>query len=602
MNETDETSAVNVKTSPDLAGQSGDENGDRWILEMLDMASQRLAAKDYITAGAMLQQVMAKSEDKYGSSFLWRDETIEKQVTVCWELGKWEEAEKILDQQFKGRAKLMHSLATKSVANGKRNSAERLLSKHFDGREAIMEILAESYVRDKQWKKAKRLLIELLDNETNQPARLERMHALANVCFSLKEYGEAEAWCLKVLIGRQGELCPKFYESVRLLARIYNADDAVQASAYETVLADLSLGLHGTSPITFLTIECVEIEQLSCLLEDSRACRDATEQIGRKFFKNLLSNYSERQPVQSIRDNIKHRSKITGCGRGWSLLHELAAHDLELAVQLLLEKGADIEANCESGTPLIVAAEKGNPNTVRLLLKRGCQIEAKNKQGCTALIMAVTKGSHECVRELLNHGANIEATDKGQTPLILAAIHGHEEIVQILLERRVNIEAKSKMGTALIEATWGRSTGIVKLLLEKGAKTETISEKHGTALNIAAGCGYKEICQLLLDHGANIESRNKEGKTPLISAAKNERTEVVRLLLAREANVKAKDIYGQTALSLANRAPALKGTTLSQMTELHITETVTLLLSEMRRGQQGSRTSVSSLDQRRGSL
>jgi ankyrin repeat protein len=170
------------------------------------------------------------------------------------------------------------------------------------------------------------------------------------------------------------------------------------------------------------------------------------------------------------------------------------------------------------------------------------------------------------------------------------------------LERRVNIEAKSKMGTALIETTWGGSTGIVKSLLEKGAKTETLSEKHGTALNIAAGCGYKEICQLLLDHGANIESRNKEGKTPLISAAKNERTEVVRLLLAREASVKAKDVYGQTALSLANRAPALKGTTLSQMTELHMTETVTLLLSEMRRRQQGPLTSVSSLDQRRGSL
>jgi serine/threonine-protein phosphatase 6 regulatory ankyrin repeat subunit A len=170
------------------------------------------------------------------------------------------------------------------------------------------------------------------------------------------------------------------------------------------------------------------------------------------------------------------------------------------------------------------------------------------------------------------------------------------------LERKVNIEAKSKMGTALIEATWGVSTGIVKLLLENGAKTETSGQKHGTALNIAAVCGYKEICQLLLDHGANIESRNKEGKTPLISAAKNEKTAVVRLLLARGANVKTKDVYGQTALSLANRAPALKGTTLSQMTELHMTETVTLLLHGMSRIQQGSQASGSSSDQRRGSV
>jgi tetratricopeptide (TPR) repeat protein len=233
-------------TSPDLYQPKDDF--DLSIQEMRDAAAQSYAVQDYATAESILQEVMRKSEDKYGVAFSWRDETMERHATACWELGKWEKADEILDQQFKGRAKLMNSLARRSVDNGNRESAERLLSKHFDGREVIMETLVDSYLRDKKWKKARRLLIELLQNETRQTVRLERMHALATVCFSLKEYGKAEGWCLKALIGRQES--QKFYESVTLLAQIYNADANVQASAYEAVLADLSPGLHGIPQTT----------------------------------------------------------------------------------------------------------------------------------------------------------------------------------------------------------------------------------------------------------------------------------------------------------------------------------------------------------------
>jgi tetratricopeptide (TPR) repeat protein len=223
--------------------QSKDDIDDVSIQEMRDTAAQRLAVQDYATAESMLQEVLKRSEDKYGLAFSWRDKTMEQHATACWELGKWEQADEILDQQFKGRTKLMNTLARRSVDNGKRESAERLISKHFDGKEAIMEMLVDSYLRDKKWKKARRILIELLQNETNQTVRLERMHTLATVCFTLKEYGKAEGWCLKALIGRQDS--QKFYESVTLLAQIYNADANVPASAYEAVLADLSPGLHG---------------------------------------------------------------------------------------------------------------------------------------------------------------------------------------------------------------------------------------------------------------------------------------------------------------------------------------------------------------------
>jgi uncharacterized protein len=59
-------------------------------------------------------------------------------------------------------------------------------------------------------------------------------------------------------------------------------------------------------------------------------------------------------------------------------------------VQLLLEKGADIEAknNNDRSTALHFAAEKGPKAVVRLLLKKGANIEAKDSNGRTALGLA----------------------------------------------------------------------------------------------------------------------------------------------------------------------------------------------------------------------
>jgi len=183
------------------------------------------------------------------------------------------------------------------------------------------------------------------------------------------------------------------------------------------------------------------------------------EQIGKYFFKYIILNNSKRQTIQ---DNI-HRAgnRITGCGWGWSLMHECTAHGFNLAVQLLLDKGMNIDAICNSGTSLIVVVEYGHLKTVELLLNSGSKVEAKRKDSATALCIAVSNGYEQCVELLLKKGANTEAQWKGQTPLLIAVIHGHESIVQLLLDRGANIEVQSSMGIPLIEACWGGSEGII---------------------------------------------------------------------------------------------------------------------------------------------
>jgi ankyrin repeat protein len=144
-------------------------------------------------------------------------------------------------------------------------------------------------------------------------------------------------------------------------------------------------------------------------------------------------------------------------------------------VRLLLNKGADINAKDKDDQTALHRASYDK--VVRLLLNKGADINAKDKYGNTALHNASDRGKDKVVRLLLNKGADINAKDKyGQTALHIASGSGKDEVVSLLLQHA----SQKGMVKKLLNATNQKGERAVDLA-RKGTRKVLESEmkKHG---------------------------------------------------------------------------------------------------------------------------
>jgi ankyrin repeat protein len=87
-------------------------------------------------------------------------------------------------------------------------------------------------------------------------------------------------------------------------------------------------------------------------------------------------------------------------------------------------------------TPLSWAAKRGHEAVVRLLVKKGTDIDAKDNEGQTALLWAAKRGYEGIVKFLIENGADATAkSTNGQTALSCAMKVGHTAVAQLLHSR-----------------------------------------------------------------------------------------------------------------------------------------------------------------------
>jgi ankyrin repeat protein len=291
-------------------------------------------------------------------------------------------------------------------------------------------------------------------------ARLERGavpddHDLYLACF-----GDGDRESLRLLLSR----APGIAETTALAAPISISDtEAVRmlldagADPNRPLPADLFGGSHEGEPLWPAVWAAVRSDcpaELTELLlshgadpdaagpDDRSPYRLATTQ-GRAELAGLLRRYGARD------DTTAAERFLSACVRGdEAIARGLVADDPGLVDRL---------TDAERGDAIVLAAERGDTATVELMLDLGFPADTGGgDNGGTALHAAAYVGSPETVRLLLARGADIEARDTtwDSTPLDWAKVGSGQR-------QRSNPRPD-----------WGAT---VRLLLEAGASTETLT-------------------------------------------------------------------------------------------------------------------------------
>jgi ankyrin repeat protein len=204
-------------------------------------------------------------------------------------------------------------------------------------------------------------------------------------------------------------------------------------------------------------------------------------------------------------------------------------------VQALLDRNADVNAVTLRGAqPLHASAANGYTAVAEVLLDHGAELERRPSiNGSTPLSQAADRGNIEMVKLLLKRKANVNsADDSGATPVRKAAAGNWPELVKVLLDAGADPKLKNGSGQS---ALFGISNpDVIELLLT-----------HGTDPNEVDRSGYSALAQLLnhpaameslLNHGANPNFVLPSGVPALFSAVIGGQQRAVELLLEHGAN------------------------------------------------------------------
>lgn len=220
---------------------------------------------------------------------------------------------------------------------------------------------------------------------------------------------------------------------------------------------------------------------------------------------------------------------------GMTPLSWAALLDQTEAIELLIQKGADVNAkNRDGGTPLHAAAFLGRTEAAELLIQKDADVNAKNNNGETPLDATsadwettksiatilqvklepekIKAGRTEVAKLLKQHIPNVSNVD-----IWAAAAEGNIEAIQRYVSSGGDLNAKEPTGgsTPLITAAVFGQTEAARLLIEKGASVNVKNNEGSTALLTAAFFCHTEIVKLLLEKGAEVNALNNRDETPL---------------------------------------------------------------------------------------
>ena len=296
-----------------------------------------------------------------------------------------------------------------------------------------------------------------------------------------------------------------------------------------------------------------------------------------EIYKLLISFRADLSQKDMFGDTVLHTASMLNVGAN--------------TFGILVNGGADVDArNKEGVTPLSIAVQKNDLETVKLLTAAGADIHTQDTNGNSPISIALA-GNSEMLEAVVNE-TNAGLTDSnGNTPLHLALIcDAPLAKIQYIISLMKDVNTRNKDGnSALFLSILKNRQKVGELLLAKNADifstntnnnsplrlalkyggtvqdwlitSKTIKQKDGTGntvLHYAAEWQYKDAINGLVMKGADISAKNANGETPLFSAVKTNNPDIIQTVIDCGADINARDNLGSTVMHTAVRwdAPA----------------------------------------------
>lgn len=222
-----------------------------------------------------------------------------------------------------------------------------------------------------------------------------------------------------------------------------------------------------------------------------------------------------------------------------------SAYDFPETVRVLLGYGADInKAAKDSETPFDYAITENQPRTIRMMLDA-----SKSKPDLTlsstqqAIRHAVIRGYTEVVSLILEAGADVNFTDENNRSLLILAMPlNNEALVRTILEYKPNLHIKDIYeNTALHFISDNTSVASVRLVVNAGGRLDIFNKFKLTPLVYAILNSNEEVVRYLLTKETVITTLSTpydgEITTPLHDACCQSTLKIVQLLIENGSDV-----------------------------------------------------------------
>lgn len=196
-------------------------------------------------------------------------------------------------------------------------------------------------------------------------------------------------------------------------------------------------------------------------------------------------------------------------------------------------------------------------SVVEELGRSTADLDVLDTTGRSPLSWAAQRGEAETVKVLLTYGANPNNVDSSKmTPLHYAAQATEPTCLQPLLESGSMITQQARGWSALhYVCCFHDDIKYVKLLLDYGVDVDTRTYVRKTALSLAIIRNHVKSAAFLIGKGADLDILDNEGQSPLALSIKFGHLESMKLLLRSGATHRLLSEGDDTLLHLVAKFP-----------------------------------------------